>query len=214
MVCLFLGSTYLALKTTGEFHDRISTLSGRIGWVAAVLVWIFVTWSHLGLGKGFVPNPLDAVAVMAAFAAAWLAVVKQEGWAFTAACLAIGSTVGSIFFDLYPHVMVSTTSAAYSLTVANTASPPYTLRVMTVVAVVFFPVVLAYQAWNFWVFRSRIRSPRLESTDTSGDAGLVMAAAPAQAGAPATDAGARPTGTEGHGPADGPHNEQEKREHG
>jgi len=161
VVCLFLGSTYLTLKTTGELHDRISLLSGKIGWIAAILIWIFVTWSHLGLGKGFVPNPLDAVAVMAAFAAAWLAVVKQEGWAFTAACLAIASTVGSIFFDLYPHVMVSTTNAAYNLTVVNTASPSYTLKVMTVVAIVFFPVVLAYQAWNFWVFRSRIRSPRV-----------------------------------------------------
>jgi cytochrome d ubiquinol oxidase subunit II len=156
VVCLFLGSTYLTLKTTGELHDRISSLSGRIGWVAAVLVWIFVTWSHLGLGKGFVPNPLDAVAVMAAFAAAWLAEVEQEGWAFTAACLAIASTVGSIFFDLYPHVMVSTTNAAY------------TLKVMTIVAIVFFPVVLAYQAWNFWVFRSRIRSPRVGGTVSPG----------------------------------------------
>src|SRR5271165_52131 len=45
VVCLFLGSTYLVLKTTGDLHDRISQLSGRIGWVAAVLVWIFVTWS-------------------------------------------------------------------------------------------------------------------------------------------------------------------------
>jgi cytochrome bd ubiquinol oxidase subunit II len=163
VVCLFLGATFLSLKTSGELHDRVSRLSGRIGWVAAVLVWIFVTWSHLGLGKGFVPNPLDAVAVMAAIAAAWLAVVGEEGWAFLTACLAIASTVGSIFFDLYPHVMVSTSSAAYSLTVANTASPSYTLGVMTVVALVFFPVVLAYQAWNFWVFRSRIRSPSAES---------------------------------------------------
>ncbi len=179
VVCLFLGSTYLTLKTTGELHDRISLLSGRIGWIAAILVWIFVTWSHLGLGKGFVPNPLDAVAVMAAFAAAWLAVVKQEGWAFTAASLAIASTVGSIFFDLYPHVMVSTTSAAYSLTVANTASPSYTLKVMTVVAIVFFPVVLAYQGWNFWVFRGRVRSQREEAT-SSTDADGALVAKPAR----------------------------------
>lgn len=159
VVCLFLGATYLSLKTTGEYHDRICRLSGQIGWVAAVLVWVFVTWSHLGLGRGFVPNPLDALAVMAAIAAAWLAVTRQEGWAFTAACLAIASAVGSIFFDLYPHVMVSTTNAAYNLTVANTASPSYTLKVMTVVALIFFPVVLLYQGWTFYVFRNRLHSP-------------------------------------------------------
>jgi cytochrome d ubiquinol oxidase subunit II len=159
VVCLFLGATYLSLKTTGEYHDRISRLSGQIGWVAAVLVWGFVTWAHLGLGRGFVPNPLDALAVMAAIAGAWLAVTKVEGWAFIAACLAVASAVGSIFFDLYPHVMVSTTNAAYNLTVANIASPSYTLKVMTVVSLIFFPLVLLYQGWTLYVFRDRLRSP-------------------------------------------------------
>jgi len=78
-------------------------------------------------------------------AAAWLAEAGSQGWAFTAAAVAIGSVVGSIFFDLFPRVMVSSTNSAYNLTVANSASPSYTLKVMTVVAVVFFPLVLAYQ---------------------------------------------------------------------
>ena len=55
--------------------------------------------------------------------------------------------------------MVSSTSSAYNLTVANSASPSYTLKVMTVVAVVFFPVVLAYQGWSLWVFRKRLAGP-------------------------------------------------------
>ena len=73
---------------------------------------------------------------------------SAEGWAFTAAATAIATSVGSIFFDLFPRVMVSTTNAAYNLTVANSASPSYTLKVMTVVAVIFFPVVLLYQGWS------------------------------------------------------------------
>jgi cytochrome d ubiquinol oxidase subunit II len=130
---------------------------------------------------------------MAAVAAAWLAVVKQEGWAFTAACLAIASTVGSIFFDLFPHVMVSTTSATYSLTVANTASPSYTLKVMTVVAVIFFPVVLAYQGWNFWVFRNRIHSPRAAAAVGTALPAEVTATTPGDPGVP----GGTPTGSPG-----------------
>ena len=54
--------------------------------------------------------------------------------------------------------MVSSTNVAYNLTVANSASPSYTLKVMTVVAVVALPVVLAYQGWSLWVFRKRIMS--------------------------------------------------------
>lgn len=151
----------------------LASPSGPIGWVAAVLVWVFVTWSHLGLGRGFVPNPLDALAVIAA---AWLAVTKEEGWAFTAACLAIASAVGSIFFDLYPHVMVSTTNAAYNLTVANTASPSYTLKVMTVVALIFFPVVLLYQGWTFYVFRNRLHSPTDGASKTAPGGGETVVA--------------------------------------
>jgi cytochrome bd ubiquinol oxidase subunit II len=52
--------------------------------------------------------------------------------------------------------MVSSTSKAYNLTVHNTASPPYALKAMTVVVVVFLPLVLLYQAWTYYVFRRRV----------------------------------------------------------
>ena len=54
--------------------------------------------------------------------------------------------------------MISSTNSAYNLTIANTASPSYTLKLMSIVAVVFLPVVLAYTAWNYYVFRKRISS--------------------------------------------------------
>jgi cytochrome d ubiquinol oxidase subunit II len=53
-------------------------------------------------------------------------------------------------------VLPSTTNAAYSLTVHNASSSPYTLSVMTWVALLFTPVVLAYQGWTYWVFRHRV----------------------------------------------------------
>jgi cytochrome d ubiquinol oxidase subunit II len=61
--------------------------------------------------------------------------------------------------------MVSSTNTAYNLTVNNTASPPYTLKVMTVTAAILFPVVLAYQAWTYKVFRRRLSVPK---TDADG----------------------------------------------
>jgi len=60
------------------------------------------------------------------------------------------------FTGLYPNVMVSSTNAAYNLTVHNTASGAYSLKVMTVVVVIFLPFVLAYQTWTYYVFRRRI----------------------------------------------------------
>jgi cytochrome d ubiquinol oxidase subunit II len=52
--------------------------------------------------------------------------------------------------------MVSTTNPAYSLTVHNTASGGYSLKVMTVVVIILLPIVLAYQTWTYYVFRRRV----------------------------------------------------------
>ncbi len=167
MLSLFIGATYLTLKTEGALHDRVALLSGRLGWVAAIVTFGWLTWSHVGLGAGFVPSPIDALALVAVVGAALLAESGAQGWAFAAAATAIGSVIGSIFFDLFPRLMVSTTNSAYNLTVANSASPSYTLKVMTVIAIIFFPAVLVYQGWSLYVFRKRIVGPTAATTETT-----------------------------------------------
>ena len=62
----------------------------------------------------------------------------------------------TLFATLYPNVMPSSTDPAFSLTIDNASSTDYTLKVMTVVALVMTPVVLLYQGWTYWVFRERI----------------------------------------------------------
>jgi cytochrome d ubiquinol oxidase subunit II len=86
----------------------------------------------------------------------WLVYEHREGFAFAATTVTIASCILSIFVGLYPNVMVSSTSAAYNLTVHNTASGAYSLKVMTVVVIVFLPLVLAYQTWTYYVFRRRV----------------------------------------------------------
>jgi len=54
--------------------------------------------------------------------------------------------------------MVSSLNPEWSLTIYNAAASPYTLRVMTIVALIFVPVVLIYQGWTYWVFRQRIQA--------------------------------------------------------
>ncbi len=105
---------------------------------------------------------------MAVIGAAWAAEAKAEGWAFTAAAIGIAGAVGSLFSELYPRVMISSTNAAYDLTIKNTVSPPYTLKVMTVVAVVVFPIVVIYQAWSYHIFKRRLSMPRGERSRGGG----------------------------------------------
>jgi cytochrome d ubiquinol oxidase subunit II len=62
--------------------------------------------------------------------------------------------------------MVSSTSHAYNLTVNNVAAGHYALVVMTVVAVLFMPLVLLYQGWSFRVLRHRVRPPASSAPST------------------------------------------------
>jgi cytochrome d ubiquinol oxidase subunit II len=180
VLSLLMGATYLTLKTTGEIHDRAQKASAGIGALAIVVTFGFMTWIHVGLSTGFVPKPIEALGLFAVIAAAWAAQAKAEGWAFAAAAIGISGTVGALFSELYPRLMISSTNAAYNLTVKNSASPPYSLRVMTVVALVFLPIVLCYQFWAYRTFRKRLSVPRVHSSGgsvTTGDAGN---AAPAE----------------------------------
>ena len=158
-LCLLHGATFLALKSTDAVRARARAVSRPLGWAAVGLVVGFVVWTRVVVGHTQVPGPVEVLAVIAVAFAARLARSEHEGWAFAASATAIAATVGSIFVDLYPNVMVSSTSAAYSLSVNNSASGHYALVVMTIVVVLLLPVVLAYQGWSFYVFRARVQAP-------------------------------------------------------
>src|SRR5215469_12763281 len=155
-VCALHGATFLSLKTTGDMHQRARQLARYIAPVTCALVIGFAIWTHVTHTTAFFLNPIELLAILAAIAALWLVYEHRDGWAFTATTITIASCIVSIFTGLYPNVMVSSTKAAYNLTVHNTASPPYTLKIMTVVVIVLLPVVLAYTAWNYYVFRRRV----------------------------------------------------------
>ena len=101
---------------------------------------------------------LSALALVAVLAASALLRAGREGWAFTASAAAMAATVSSLFVDLFPNVLISSTDAAYSLTVSGAASGDYALKVMTVAAAVFVPLVLLYQGWTYRVFRARVHT--------------------------------------------------------
>jgi len=61
-----------------------------------------------------------------------------------------------VFMYMYPNVMISSLNPEWTMTIHDAASNPYTLKVMTIVAVTMVPIVLAYQIWTYWVFRKRI----------------------------------------------------------
>jgi cytochrome bd ubiquinol oxidase subunit II len=166
LVCLLHGATFLCLKTTGDMHYRARKLARRIAPFTVAAVIGFIIWTHVAHSTTFFLNLVELLATLAALAALWLVYEHRDGFAFAATTITIGSCILSIFTDLYPNVMVSSTNAAYNLTVYNTASPPYTLKIMTVVIIIILPVVLVYQAWTYYVFRKRVSRSDFQSTST------------------------------------------------
>ena len=126
-----------------------------LGPVAVVAGGVFLVWNQLprerrGPGCRSSSPPLALIGGVAANRE------DHDGLAFTATGVAIAAAVASLFGSLFPDVMPSSTDAAFSLTVENASSTAYTLKIMTWVAVIMTPVVIAYQAWSYWVFRRRI----------------------------------------------------------
>ncbi len=192
LICLLHGATFLCLKTTGDMHERSRRIARTVAPLTAAAVVGFAIWTHVSSSTTFFLRPLELLAIIAVLAAVWLVYARRDGFAFTATTVTMASCILSIFVGLYPNVMVSSTNPAYNLTVHNTASNPYSLDAMTIVVLIFLPLVLAYQSWTYYVFRRRVsrdqfvpKLPPAASPPTApGPAGGITPGTPAPAAPP------------------------------
>jgi cytochrome d ubiquinol oxidase subunit II len=156
------GAVFLTLRTEGDLAERAYRTARRLWAPTLVVVFIvigagyFVTgmFQRLGANPGIVPLSAGA----ALLASGWLLYHRRQGWAFGMLLASIALTLLTLFIGLYPNVMVSSLNPEWNLTIYNAASNPYTLRVMMIIALLFLPFVVGYQAWSYWVFRKRVTS--------------------------------------------------------
>jgi cytochrome d ubiquinol oxidase subunit II len=161
------GGVFLTLRTEGELRDRARRVAKMLALPSTAVVLGFVAWTFFGIreSNGFKAAVASILAVAALGAVVWLLGRRKDGWAFAATGLSIVLITATIFVDLYPRVMLSSLGPANDLTVWNASSGHYTLTVMTIVALVFTPLVLAYQGWTYWVFRKRVRREDVEQEE-------------------------------------------------
>jgi cytochrome d ubiquinol oxidase subunit II len=159
-VFLLHGANFLGLKLDGELRERVVTLSKKI-YVAAVVtttLLLVATYfytdirSKLGINPGITP----IASYVALLVTIYFINRRLEGWAFIMTAVHIVLTQVTFFTLMFPRVMVSSTNPAYSLTIYNASSSQYTLTIMSIVALIFVPIVLAYQGWTYYMFRKRI----------------------------------------------------------
>ena len=156
------GLVFITLKTDGEIKDRARALAKKVGYVTTVVAASFLLWT-LFAHFSVIGAVLTVIAALALVAAQLFNFTNREGRAFALMVLTIITAVGALFAALYPNVLPSTTDAAFSLTIENASSSQYTLTVMTWVAGIMLPFVLAYQTWTYWVFRKRVSRKHIPS---------------------------------------------------
>ncbi|MDH6182032.1 cytochrome d ubiquinol oxidase subunit II [Microbacteriaceae bacterium SG_E_30_P1] len=163
--CLVHGAAFLALKTDGEVRERARRFVVRWSPVALlpIVAWVLVVQFQSGGAASWVLVVLAVVAIVGG----WLAArAGREGWSFIGIAAFVVAGAASIFTAVFPVVLPSTIDPAFNLTISNASSGEYTLGVMSVVALIGLPIVLAYQAWTYWVFRKRISEGSIPDAHT------------------------------------------------
>jgi cytochrome d ubiquinol oxidase subunit II len=149
------GAMFIGLKTDGRIRHAARDLAWKVGLAAAAVAAAFLLWTQIDTGT--VASAVAFVVAAGSLVAGLLAVrAGREGWAFLGTFVTLAVGVAGLFLALFPDVMPTSLGDGLSLTTTNAAATDYTLKIMTIVALVFTPIVLAYQGWTYWVFRKRI----------------------------------------------------------
>lgn len=160
-VSIFLlhGVNFLGLKLEGELHARVQRVARTI-WAQTSLLYIGLTiYTYVAgfLTHGRInPGAVPIAALAALLLTGYFITRRMEAWAFAMTGLSIILTQVTFFSMTFPNVMTSNTNPDWSLTIYNASSSQYTLTVMSIVALIFIPIILAYQGWSYYMFRKRI----------------------------------------------------------
>ncbi len=160
LLCLLHGLMFTTLRTTSDLQERARAMARKLLLPVAGLFAVFGVMTYFMTDvferRGGLIAVLLGLALLAFLLGGYFMSLKRDGWAFGMTGAVIALTVTSVFAGLFPRVMISSISQAFDLTIYNAASGPYSLKVMTIVAVTLLPFVLGYQIWSYFVFHKRV----------------------------------------------------------
>ena len=167
---LYHGAVFLNLKLQGEMLDRAYHAALQTGWLTLLMAGV------VGITAAFTTNiftgPVSFALTVTGMLALLLSFVcvnrHRISLAFILNGVSVIAVIAALFTALFPRVMVSSLNESFSLTIYNISSSPYTLKVMTIVALTLVPVVLLYTAWAYYVFRRRIAAGPEHLLESSG----------------------------------------------
>jgi cytochrome bd ubiquinol oxidase subunit II len=156
------GALYVSVKTRGDLQARSAAMAKKL-WPALLAVAVaFLGYTRFAtkLYDNYLSHPFLLIVPLLAVAAllgirVFMAREKLLA-AFASSCLTILMVVGTGVTGLFPNLIPSSMDPAYSLTIYNSSSSAYTLKIMTVVAFIFVPIVILYKIWVYRVFRAPV----------------------------------------------------------
>ncbi|MDA8084707.1 MAG: cytochrome d ubiquinol oxidase subunit II, partial [Nitrospiraceae bacterium] len=160
---LMHGALYLAMKTEGDLRLRTIKTAGMLwaGLLFTITVFLVLTHFRTALSLNYRTAPaflvMPAASVTALLSVRFFLSGARYTGAFIASFFSLLSLILTGIVGLYPNLIPSSIDPKYSLTIFNTSSGSYTLTIMTIVALALIPVVIAYQAWVYRIFRGTVR---------------------------------------------------------
>ncbi|MHA0287176.1 cytochrome d ubiquinol oxidase subunit II [Mycobacterium sp. C3-094] len=160
----FYGAVFVALKTSGAVREDAFRFARILSAPVVVLAGGFGLWTQLAHGKSWTwwALAVAVVALLTAVSLMWRG--ECEGRAFVATMVVVAAVAVLLFGSMYPNLLPSTLNPEWGVTIYNGSSTPYTLKIMSWASLTLLPLVIGYQAWSYWVFRSRITADAIPAS--------------------------------------------------
>lgn len=155
------GMNYIALKTTGPVREKAKNHGQALYWVlyAGLVAFAILLFFKTDFFEYRLVSTLVLVVLIVLLTViAQISLIKgKERTAFFSSGLTIVAVVSLLFNGLFPRVMISSISSEFDMLIADASSSPYTLKMMSIIALTILPFVLGYIAWSYYIFRGRVR---------------------------------------------------------
>jgi cytochrome d ubiquinol oxidase subunit II len=155
------GALWIAIKTDGAVSARAASFSSKTWYLYLMIAVAFLvsTGFATDLYSNFIHNPewviVPVLAVFSLVGTKWFMSKNKYQRAFFASGLTILMVVFTGVVGLYPNLIPSSLDTNFSLTIFNSSSSIYTLKIMSAVALIFVPIVIVYQSVVYRVLRSK-----------------------------------------------------------
>jgi cytochrome d ubiquinol oxidase subunit II len=157
-----LGATWLVYKTEGDLQSRAFRFAritgvGTIACIAAVSLWTpflnpafmhrWFAWPQV-----LFTGPVPLLVGLAALALYRSLQARRDLMPFLAALSLFVLSYAGLGVSLYPYIVPT------SVTIWEAAAPRESLAFLIVGASVLIPLILAYTAYSYWVFRGKVHT--------------------------------------------------------